>query len=396
MAAIKKDNDSLSILTAAALALPGMAAYASDPNVRGDNIALSYYHADYTEEQGRMHVKTDQLSLTAPLGARYEVKLNAIRDVPSGASIFSNTVVNGQVMHLLSRATIREQRNVVEITGGYYGDAHYADICIGKSIENDYKANFISTNYRRYFNDKTTTLTLGADFSEDTTWEKFYPRPGARQSPYNERRKHDLAVGLSQIMDANSVASISISHGYSYGYLGDQYRKPVIVLPNPPFISFGTPDTRPNDHTQWIALARYSHFFAGTQSALHLDYRFALDSWDTDSHTLEAKWRWQFGSGWSIAPGLRYYTQKSAYFYDLYFTRRPDDGFISTDYRLAGFGAVSPKLELIKRFSNTVSLRASVEKYFRKRSYRLSSGSRGDAIDDYNAKLLSVSIDGAF
>lgn len=391
--AATKTNDALRALMAAALALPGMA-QAADPDVRSENISLSYNRGQYSENNKRMDIDVDQVSLTAPIGDRYEIKLNALRDVTSGASPFSNRLVNGKpVMILATAASIREERKVVDLSGAYYGDNFKADINVGRSTENDYRANFISGGYRRYLNDKSTTVSVGLAYSDDTVWEKYYPlAQGSAPSVYRDRRKHDIVVGVSQILDADSVAQLSLSHGYAYGYLNDQYRRAMVW--NGRFPTFIL-DSRPDNHTQWSALARYSRYLAPIRSALHLDYRFVRDSWSANSHALEAKLRSDLGGGWTVSPGLRYFTQKNAAFYDLYFTKVPDNKLASNDYRLAAFGAISPKLEVSKSFKNGLAVRLSGENYLRKYKYRAHQG-RGDKLDDYKARLLSLSVEGGF
>jgi hypothetical protein len=382
------------MLMAAALALPGMSALASDPNVRKDNVTLSYNHADYSESDKRMDVRVDQLSMTIPIGERFEIKANTIRDITSGASPFSNRLAAGKpVMILATAASIREQRDVVDVTGSYYGDEFIAGVNLGTSRENDYNADFASVNYRRFLNDKATMLTVGAAFSNDVVWEKYYPLAvGSKPSVYSDRRKHDLMVGVSQILDADSVVSLTVTHAYTYGNLNDQYRKAVIVTKNiPAFVT----DTRPGDHTQWTALLAYSRYLEAIRSAMHVDYRFAHDSWGAHSHTVEGKLKVDLGQGWSVGPGLRYTTQRAADFYATYFTAMPAEKVLSTDYRLASFGAVSPKLEARKAFANGLAIQLAAEKYIRKHSYARNKG-RGDAIDDYKATMFSLSVEGGF
>lgn len=427
MAATNKNKDSLSLLMAATMALPGIAsAQISDPNVRSDKIVLSYTRGQYQEPatgqsylnshkvllgdftllpSPRMDVATDQLSLTVPIYDRFEIKLNAIRDITSGASVITNIPFFGQTVPLVSGATIRDRRQVVDVTGAYYGDQFYADVNIGESSENDYKSKFISTNYRHYFNDKSTTLILGASFNDDTTWGKFDPTdPFSFPSVYNKRHGHELLAGVSQILDANSVATFIIGNNYNYGFLNEQYRSAQIFADNN---FFSVLDKRPDTHSQWTAVGRYSHYFEKTNSALHAEYRYAYDSWRAHSHTLDTKWRVDLGSGWTISPGLRYYTQQAADFYSPFFTQLPDPlvfehGFfvvsptpMSSDYRLAGFGVISPSLEVSKLFDAGLLLRASYQRNIRKRKYELFS-STGGSFDDYNSNLFSVSVAYAF
>ena len=95
------------------------------------------------------------------------------------------------------------------------------------------------------------------------------------------------------------------------------------------------------------------------------------------------------GDGWSITPGVRYYSQTAADFYQDYFSYLPDDGIYSSDYRLAGFGALSYRLKLSKSLADNIRLDAGVEYYDRRDGLALEN-SRGCGCADYDYLTVSL------
>ena len=125
-------------------------------------------------------------------------------------------------------------------------------------------------------------------------------------------------------------------------------------------------EQRPTLRNQWTSDARDIQYIAGSDAALHVDYRFFHDDWGIDSHTLDLSWYQPLGDGWMVVPGLRYYTQSAADFYKPYFLlnqpfpiklpRNPELGLnidfskltihnFSSDERLSGFGSLSARAD---------------------------------------------------
>lgn len=470
-----KRSDRLSALATAALALPGIAAIspqavAAETGYRSDEYVISYNRGQYTESGDRMDIHVDQLAFSAPIGERFETRFEAIRDVTSGASptYYTINTDGSPAMILQSGASIEDKRDVYRGGLGYYGDRNYYGIGLGRSREDDYDADFGSIDFRRTFNNKNTTLSVSAAYSSDVAWNTYDPNNILNEpSEKNDRRKHDLMVGISQIMDRNTVMQFNLTHSYAYGELSDPYKLVTVEdaaligirgdFPYDALIDFinytdgaviddtlaalgfydnlvatgvdvaalrnmirnntlggligatglldigfiketvlgALPDSRPDSRRQWIALWRYSHFIESNSSAIHADYRYSHDAWRANSHTLELKWKKEFGDGWMLAPGLRYYNQHSANFYDAYFTTRPGANY-SSDYRLAGFGAWSAKFEISKALTENLSLQFNYEYYKRQRSWEWLSNSVGYDVDDYSAQTYTVSLESVF
>lgn len=448
MAAINKSSkdktDALSALLTAALALPGISA-AAPGGYRASETLLNFHHADYDEQGNRMSVTTDQAFITTPVGRDFEGHFNAIQDVTSGASPVVNFLDTQGNPHQFveTGASIKDRREIYETSLGYYGDNSYASFGIGKSTEDDYISNYGSVSYRLDLNQKQTSLLAGAGMTSDEVWNSYNPDVFLEEpSIYNRRKKRELMVGISQVLNQTTVVQLNVTNVRNSGSLSDPYKKVYVVdegiidfrglinvaglfdfivdagliealnrsgitrlLNESPLIDvvglasfiFGLEkDTRPDSREQWLILLRASHYFEATNSALHVDYRYADDSWDANSHTLELKWNVGLGADWQISPGVRYYSQSSAFFYDTFFESIPEDGYMSVDYRLAGFGAISKKLGVSKTFERAYTFYVDFEQYERRHSYEIGGETKGDAIDDYDFKILSFSVDYRF
>lgn len=445
VAATDGNNNALTALITAALSLPGIAAHAAEGGYRAEQSKVTVQHAEYEESNQRMDIKTDQISAVLPVGERFEVGFNAIRDMTSGASPVVNFLDKEGKPHqfLETGASIQDRRDIYEGTLGYYGDRNYGGIKIGESTEDDYESIYASIDFRRSYNNKATTLSLGAAYNDDRVWNSYNPAVLLEEpTVYNTREKQEWMAGISQVINRNTVVQFNLTFSHSSGSLSDPYKKSYVVdeglfdyrgildiagmfrflvdagvirflnesgiteLLNEspqidiPWLSsslFGiVKDNRPSQRDQWISMVRVSHYFAPLDAALHTDYRYAQDEWQADSHTLETKLNIDLGLGIQLSPGLRYYTQESAFFYDTFFESIPADGYISSDYRLAEFGALSKKLELSVLITPDITATASYENYDRKYDYAWGGTGKGNDIDDFRAQMLSVSIDGRF
>ncbi|MBV1920480.1 MAG: DUF3570 domain-containing protein [Pseudomonadales bacterium] len=437
--------DALKALMGAALALPGIST-AAEQGYRSEDIEIGVHHSEYTESGDRMTVKADQLSITGPIAQNFEANFSATRDVTSGASPVVNFLDGEGKPHqfLETGASIKDQRDIYEGTLSYYGDNSLSSIKLGTSEEDDYTSDYFSLSHRIDFNRKLTSLTFGYGHSDDDVWNSYNPSVLLEEpSIFKTRKKDEFNFGFGQIINKNTTLQLALTYVDSSGFLSDPYKKTFVVdeaifdfrklnidiagifsylvkkgviqtlndSGTTAFINRIFPglitdasenilgvikDNRPEKREQWISLLRLSHYFKSTNSALHTDYRYSDDSWGAYSHTLEFKWNIGLGLGWQVSPGLRFYSQHSAFFYNTFFETIPDHGYVSSDYRLAGFGAISKKLEISKEFSRDFTIYLHYEEYERRYDYEQGGQTNGDPLDDYEFKAFSVSFDVRF
>jgi len=367
-------KNGLTALTSAALALPGIAistsVSASDAGYRVDEATVSVNSAYYSESGDRMAVSADQINISYPIGDNYQGFFSATRDITSGASPVANVLdLNGNPHLLLhSGASIEDRRDILDASIGHYKDNSYIGISAGKSVEDDYVSNYGSISYRVDFLSKTTTLQFNAAFANDEVWNAFDSKVLIIDpTTYHTRKKRDALIGISQIVDKNTVVKFNLGYSHQTGFLSDPYKKsfivdeaigdfrgiisiagafqlfqdsgiidtieelnlvePINLLINVSEVTeflLGLPlESRPQRRDQWIGLFRLSRFLPSTNSAIHLDYRFIDDSWNTNSQTLDIKWNFTLPYNWQLSPSVRYYSQHSAFFYDIFFEDNP-------------------------------------------------------------------------
>ena len=126
-------------------------------------------------------------------------------------------------------------------------------------------------------------------------------------------------------------------------------------------------------------------------AALHFDYRFSADDWGIHAHTFEGDWVQPLGSGWTVTPRIRYYSQEAADFYAPYpyfptalqFCLKTVDTnklptHYSSDQRLSGFGALSGGVTVTKQFAKGLTLETGFEYYTHQGGLKLGGGGEAD------------------
>ncbi len=230
------------------------------------------------------------------------------------------------------------------------------------SGEYDYISLGVSATYMQDFYNRNTTLTAGVAFNNDIIGpvagvpSAFKPMltPGSvlRDGADDTKTILDFIVGVTQVIDKNTLVQANFSTGSANGYQTDPYKivsvvNPVTGLPDNtallninssalPYVYEKRPDKR----------QRNSLFFKGVHSfgedVLHLSYRYYWDDWGINSHTLDMRYRFQMQASY-LQPHIRYYTQTEADFYRHHLVQGTDvdaNGnvlvdYASNDYRLA-------------------------------------------------------------
>lgn len=418
----RKKNNAIVRLGCAALALPGLMQTATAGRVE-ETYNADFQYGHYSEGKSRMHVDIFDGALSAPVGKDMTVNVGILRDIVSGASPVFNYRENGQIKQRLSSASpmsecgesICEQRD--QLTGGatYFLDTSAISIGGGLSREHDYTSKFFNTNYSIDLNKKLTTLNFGASIAFDdiepspSTWTPASRPDGVNFrnfSPtawHSHKTSQNYLIGVSQVVDKDTLFQSNMTFGYSDGFLTDPYKQ--VALEN--IGQFSISEVRPGSKFQWAWLNQYIHHFGQfNDAALHLDYRYSMDSWGSHAHTFEASWHQPIADGWQVIPRFRYYSQDKTDFYKPVF----DGGFenvdfttmtlknheaYSSDYRLAGFGALSGGIKLSKEITklkgfHSLKFQTGFEYYTHESGLQLGGNDQG-SFADFNYYLVTAS-----
>ncbi|NOU21782.1 MAG: DUF3570 domain-containing protein [Methyloglobulus sp.] len=345
---------------------------------------------------------------------------------------------NNQLTHVLSYAS-PETRKQGDFKLSYDWDEASLSVGGGISIENDYESRFGNLGGRLDFNQKQTTVNWGVSYTNsdtvaiidpdflhfintaayDTSYCCFSDVDGqhpvsttplvtnahiintwdtignnkTNSTLYGNRQDWGITLGLTQVLNKNSLISADLGYTRSTGYLGNPYKGVYIFDVQPTGTQFNQAsgsssaflEIRPDERNQFNWHLGYNHYIEPLDAALHFNYHFAHDDWGIQAHTFETDWVQPFGSGWTVTPRIRYYSQSAA---DFYTTGIFVDQFLfgqgntiinlpqyySSDQRLSGYGTLSGGVTVEKKFTKGVSLETGFEYYTHQGSLKIGGG----------------------
>jgi Protein of unknown function (DUF3570) len=221
------------------------------------------------------------------------------------------------------------------------------DAGMAYSTESDYHSLTESLIVSRDFNERMTTVSVGASLTQDNVLD-------TPTGDWLDKDTFEGQVQLAQVIDPFTLLKVSFVAGTSWGYLDDQYK---FVLLNDELIDEKRPDSR-DKQIIYTSLNRYIEPLNG---ALEASYRFYTDTYGIDAHTFGLDWFQNLGPKLILVPGVRYYEQSAADFYATKFTGSPKD--YSSDYRLSKLGSVTYGMKLIWKVNDRFWADLAYERY---------------------------------
>jgi len=406
-------------------------------------------------------------------------QLNPIEQDPlTGALLGKNT----QTVHILSSAS-PETRQQGDFSLAYEWDEAAIALAGGLSHENDYQSSYGRLNTRFDFNQKLTTLNVGLSYTHSNTqaildhdaatyitktaYADQIEFRGGSEILHGNKNDWSGSIGLSQVLTKNALFDVNLGLTHSQGFMENPYKATTVIFlgqdPQQQTADILVGDVhalleqRPDTRNQFSVGSQYIHYIEPWDASVHLSYQFSHDNWQINAHSFEAEWIQPIGSGWTVSPRIRYYSQSSANFYTPYlFSNQsfrkiardsqgreiwvdadaPDNGveyfrdqyfnlvdsagqlvdenqvnavtktvqfdakqlpqYFSSDHRLSGYGALSGGLTVSKTFAQGISLEAGVEYYTHAGSLKLGGNGEGayTNFDFFSANAtLSVALD---
>ncbi|PTU32443.1 DUF3570 domain-containing protein [Stenotrophobium rhamnosiphilum] len=344
-----KMRASLSALTAAALALPGIA----KAEVQTDYLFSHYQESDLpgnrsASGQGSERYKVDthlfRLAGT-PIAADQVAQLDVTYEAMSGASPWwVQPGANGKPVQVMSGASISENRVAVDVSYGIPLAGLDWGLRAGYSSENDYKSVHGGVEVQYTPEHKMYTVSGGIGYSSD----KLDPTDGG-SAQYPTRISHASKNtvtgygGVSWVLSAQTTAQVSMSLSRDSGFLSDPYKQAYIIA-----IASPVADSRPDGRQTFAVTGKLRHYIPSLGAALRADARYYHGDWSIESHTVDLSWDQTIGDTWRVTPGVRWYSQSQAFFYQPYYADFRTDGFASSDYRLSPYGAIAGRVDVRK------------------------------------------------
>ena len=267
------------------------------------------------------------------------------------------------------------------------------------SKEYDYLSLGLNGNIAIDFNQKNTTLSIGASYFQDTfTPEGGIPKPftsmligdgsvswddddddysqkpigwaadfaQTRMGSEDNKTTTDLLLGFTQVINRQMIMQFNYSYSMVDGYLIDPF-KIISVVNDGGLAQDNVYENRPDQRIKQSAYVQSMYHFDTT--ILDLSYRYMWDDWDIKSHTIDSRFRIPLGDGSYIQPHFRYYQQSAADFYAPYLmqsdfelqNKRPE--FASADYRIGEMATYTLGLKYGMMVNNGHELSFRLEYY---------------------------------
>ncbi len=318
----------------------------------------------YDESDGRIKVVSRYFRGEMYLGDTTTFRFQILNDAISGASP-TGALPGGPQPFLAELEDLRV--GVLAALTQQIGD-HKVELELSRSRESDYLSEGLALSDKWELNQKNTTLTFGLNYLNDDIVVI-----GTRNQ---EKRSYDFVLGVTQLLDKNTVLSANLTIGYSEGYLNDQYKiiQRTDIIAGTAFKAVNRyAENRPSSRLREVLQLQGTHFFDKYQAALDSTIRFSNDDYGVLSQSLQIEWRQGIGERWEVTPFFRYYRQSAADFYhqtlDGVLTTKPasfpngSGPNYSADYRLSSMSTLSLGLKTRFQLSENFALSAAYEFY---------------------------------
>ena len=281
---------------------------------------VAYRYESYREDAGRVQVDTQTAYFETTLDPRVAVKGQFVYDAISGATPTGGPPAAGDTQVPL--VGLHDQRHSGSISSDLKAGRTTTTPGFAYSTESDYESYGISLNEDVDFNQRNTTLNIGAAHNFDRV-------KGFFQRDWQDKGSTDVLVGVNQLLGPHTYVTFNVTLGYSDGYLTDPYKgvnftyRYPISFYDPVDVDVNSPEQRPTHKFRQVALVSLTHYVEAVRGSAEVSYRFHHDDWGIFSQTVEVAWHQKLGKQLMVSPLFRFYNQTAADFYATRFNGDP-------------------------------------------------------------------------
>lgn len=368
---------------------------------------VNFSHQTYAEENGRIQVQTETLSIQKTITPWLDVNVREVydaisgatptgapairqlkmRDPGTGAAIPPSSITGytrqldgvsgasqaGPVIRAMAQNKVPltespEFRLGTNVAFGLTSGPHRLVPEISYSNESDYRSYAFALNYTYEFNQKSTTLNLGWSHAYD----EVLANPFTFLTSSSIKNTDNLIIGGTQLLGPGTVLGANVTLGYAHGYLNDPYRAVVFqestIDPDNRVVLSG--EQRPSTRFSQAMLLSLTQSVPKLDASVEGTYRFYHDSYGIVANTVSLAWFQKFGKGLMVSPSVRYYHQSAADFYGIQFPGDPLNNpdivprFYSADYRLSKMETFTLGLEANVKLSEHFDLHLGYQRYW--------------------------------
>lgn len=214
-------------------------------------------------------------------------------------------------------------------------------LALSYSTEYDYQSYGINLNFAKTSadNNREVSLKAGAFFD---TWTVILPpelRPegygsGAHDDTdpiaYKPRNSYNASLSLSQIVNKRLQVLFTVEPAYQQGLLSTPFHR--IYFRD----GSETVERLPGSRLK-LPIGFRLHYFAGDRVILRTFYRYYLDDWGMQAHTVNLEVPVKLTSFISVSPFYRYSHQTAVRYFAPYGQHTLTERYYTSDYDISGF-----------------------------------------------------------
>ncbi len=191
-------------------------------------------------------------------------------------------------------------------------------------------------------------MVFRQDFDSEAAFKAEFDK--TRQSGSESKQTLDISLGLTQTVNKYWLMQINYGVSYVSGYMTDPYKVLSRINSDGHAVGYHY-EHRPDKRLKQSLYVMGKR--ALTYGVFDLSYRYSIDDWSIDSHTLESRYRVNLTTRSFVQLHLRAYQQTAAKFYRLYL--RDDQAlpqYGSADYRLGAIDSYTIGLKYGQRLKD--------------------------------------------
>jgi hypothetical protein len=350
-------------------------AYAEAAPERGV-VAFKYLnYQDWQPDQDRIGVNAFSIMGMVPIAGEWSISTSYTYDSVSGASPAHHTWMGDAVS---GASGSEETRHAGDLSITRYLSGGSVTAGTSYSSESDYVSRSYSLQGSLSSEDKNTTLTIGASYTNDTI------NPNNNVVEDEKKEIYAGLFGITRVLSKTDIMQVNFGLSKGEGYYDDPYKEN---------------DFRPDKRDIKTVMARWNHHFDGTDGTSRLSYRYYTDSFGIDAHTLGLEYVQPLSKGWTIIPSVRLHSQSAADFYlpvdpsspDIApFPANPGD-FSTSDQRLSAFGALTLGVKVEKQIAEDWTFDVKFEHYEQRADWCV-NGDGDPGLEPFNFRSIQVGI----
>ncbi|MDB5242672.1 MAG: hypothetical protein JWP57_3297 [Spirosoma sp.] len=216
-------------------------------------------------------------------------------------------------------------------------------ISFSYSTEYDYKSYGVNLNFVKASagNNREISLKAGAFFD---TWSVILPpelRPEGYGSgaegdrdpiAYKPRNSYSAGLSLSQVINKRLQVLLTVEPAFQQGLLSTPFHRMYFKDGSE------TVERLPGSRLK-LPIGFRLHYFLGDHVVLRTFYRYYIDDWGMQAHTINVETPVKLSSFASISPFYRYSHQTAVRYFAAYGQHAPTDRYYTSDYDISGFNS---------------------------------------------------------